>query len=157
MTQPVPTPVSVSVEDADVLALLTTHHQTMREASPEESCHVLDPAELLDANAEVFAVRENGELLGLAALVRIEPEHGELKSMHTAQAARGRGVGRVLLGHVLDAARAAGMTRVSLETGSAEMFSPARALYLSEGFELCPPFGGYRLDPLSVFMTRSLA
>jgi putative acetyltransferase len=49
-----------------------------------------------------------------------------------------------------------GFRRVSLETGSAEFFAPARGLYRKFGFDYCEPFGDYRLDPHSVFMTREL-
>jgi putative acetyltransferase len=48
------------------------------------------------------------------------------------------------------------MPRLWLETGSTESFIPARRLYASEGFTPCEPFGDYRCDPLSVYMTRSL-
>ena len=45
---------------------------------------------------------------------------------------------------------------LDLETGSAEFFAPARRLYEKFGFEYCEPFAGYRPDPLSVFLTRTL-
>ena len=45
---------------------------------------------------------------------------------------------------------------MSLETGSAEVFRPARRLYESLGFTYCGPFVGYALDPFSVFMTLEL-
>ena len=73
--------------------------------------------------------------------------------MHTAEAARGRGVGSAILLQIMSAARARGMLRLSLETGSWPYFSPARALYARHGFVECPPFGEYRADPNSVFMT----
>jgi putative acetyltransferase len=37
-----------------------------------------------------------------------------------------------------------------------EYFEPARGLYRKNGFRSCPPFGDYREDPNSVFMTREL-
>ena len=49
-----------------------------------------------------------------------------------------------------------GLTRISLGTGSAEFFRPARKLYQKFGFDYCEPFGDYRPDPNSVFMTRTL-
>jgi putative acetyltransferase len=49
-----------------------------------------------------------------------------------------------------------GGIRLSLETGATEPFRPARRLYEKFGFEYCGPFADYRLDPLSVFMTRAL-
>jgi putative acetyltransferase len=53
-------------------------------------------------------------------------------------------------------ARAAGMGRLSLETGSWPYFLPARALYARHGFVECGPFGDYRDDPNSIFMTIAL-
>ncbi|MFN8010303.1 MAG: GNAT family N-acetyltransferase [Holophagaceae bacterium] len=82
--------------------------------------------------------------------------HGEIKSMRTAQAHRGKGVGSAMLAHILGEARARGYARVSLETGSQAEFEPARRLYAAAGFVPCPPFGSYREDPNSVFMTLAL-
>jgi putative acetyltransferase len=95
-------------------------------------------------------------VLGVGALKRLSPDHGEVKSMHTAEAARGRGVASALLGRIVESARAAGLTRLSLETGSWPYFAPARALYARHGFTECGPFGDYREDPNSVFMTLPL-
>lgn len=141
--------------NADVQALLLRHFELMRASSPEESCHVMEPGTLLERDVTLFAAREGGMLVGVGALAIIEPGHGELKSMHTAAEARGRGVARALLEALLGHAHAIGLTRVSLETGSADIFAPARALYAAHGFKDCPPFGTYVVDPLSVFMTRT--
>jgi putative acetyltransferase len=65
-------------------------------------------------------------------------------------------VASAMLLHIIAAARARGMSRVSLETGSWPYFEPARALYARHGFVECEPFGDYRADPNSVFMTRVL-
>ncbi|WP_299727188.1 GNAT family N-acetyltransferase [uncultured Tateyamaria sp.] len=145
-----------SPDTADVKALLMRHFALMRAGSPEESCHVLEPDALLERGVALYAARDGDTILGVGALAQLDPDHGELKSMHTSAEARGRGVARAILAALLDAARAQGMTRVSLETGSAEMFAPARALYAAYGFTNCPPFGSYIHDPLSVFMTRTL-
>jgi hypothetical protein len=56
----------------------------------------------------------------------------------------------------LPTARAGGMSRLSLETGAWPYFAPARALYARHGFVECGPFGDYREDPNSVFMTLVL-
>jgi putative acetyltransferase len=48
------------------------------------------------------------------------------------------------------------MSRLSLETGSWAYFAPARTLYARHGFVECAPFGDYRPDPNSVFMTLAL-
>lgn len=74
--------------------------------------------------------------------------------MRTDPARRGEGIASALLEHVLADARSRGVTRISLETGATAFFAPARALYRRAGFDACPPFGSYRDDPHSVFMTR---
>ncbi|MEP3918083.1 GNAT family N-acetyltransferase [Ascidiaceihabitans sp.] len=150
---------SITVERADtpaVAALLTRHHALMRAGSPEESCHVMDVSELVAADVTLLAARQGDQLLGVGALKVIGADHGELKSMHTAQEARGKGVARAILNVLQDKAQEQGLSRLSLETGTADMFAPARALYHAEGFQVCPAFGGYVADPLSVFMTRTL-
>src|SRR5690606_7224579 len=72
------------------------------------------------------------------------------------ESARRRGVAAALLEHLVQAARAQGMTRLSLETGSWPYFAAARAFYARHGFAPCGPFGDYAPDPNSVFMTRLL-
>jgi putative acetyltransferase len=99
---------------------------------------------------------EGAEVVGVGALRRLSADHGEIKSMHTAEVARGRGVGSAILREILAVARARGMTRLSLETGAWPYFAPARALYTRHGFVECAPFGDYRDDPNSVFMTLVL-
>jgi putative acetyltransferase len=94
--------------------------------------------------------------VGIGALKRLSPDHGEVKSMHTARSARRRGAGSAMLRHIIAAARARGFSRLSLETGAWDYFGPAQAFYRSHGFEECPPFAGYAPDPNSVFMTLDL-
>ena len=144
------------VDDPAVTALLMRHFDLMRASSPEESCHVMEPGTLLERDAALFAARDGDAVLGVGAIAVIGDAHGELKSMHTAAEARGRGVARAVLEALLAHARDIGLSRVSLETGTADMFAPARTLYAAHGFVDCPPFGDYALDPLSVFMTRTL-
>jgi putative acetyltransferase len=87
--------------------------------------------------------RDGGTVLGVAAIKELDAASGEVKSMHTAAAARGRGVGRALLSHLLEVARARGYQQVFLETGTTPGFAAARALYESAGFTPTGPFGGY--------------
>ena len=150
-------PLTVSVEDPaaeDVRALLQRHFDLMRSQSPAESCHVMEPAALAGAEVTLLGLREHGTLLGIGALARIGAQDGELKSMHTAREARGKGGARRILNALMALAAEQGLSRVSLETGTADDFAAARALYLSEGFERCPPFGDYKVDPLSTYMRR---
>jgi putative acetyltransferase len=140
----------------DVVTLLEEHLADMYATTPAESVHALDPGALAKPGIAFWTLREDAAVLGCAALKEIDPGHGEIKSMRTATAARRRGVAARLLDHVLAEAGLRGYARVSLETGSQDFFAPARALYASRGFAECGPFGDYRPDPHSVFMTRSL-
>ena len=96
------------------------------------------------------------ELLGCGALKQLDPEHGEIKSMRTAIVHRNKGVATKLLNLILGEARRRHYTRVSLETGSMELFAPARKLYAKFGFKECQPFAEYFEDPESLFMTKEL-
>ena len=143
-------------EADDVRALLDTHLAFGRRHSPPEDVHALDRAGRVTGDISYFTVREDGRLLGVGALKRIDDRHAEIKSMHTAETARGRGVGRTMLQHLIGVARAGGCSRLSLETGSVDAFAPARALYASAGFTPCAPFGDYRDSPNSAYMTLDL-
>lgn len=142
--------------EPDVQALLERHLRFARGESPPEHSFALDVGGLLDPAITMFSFRARGRLLGIGAIKRLDPHHAEIKSMHTAQAARGRGVGRAMLTHLLDVARARGFRRVSLETGTTDGFAPARALYHSVGFVRCEPFADYELSEHNFFMTLNL-
>jgi putative acetyltransferase len=141
---------------ADVQALLARHLEFTTAASPPEDMHALDADALLDPAVTFFSFRRDGALLGVGALKRIDAQHAELKSMHTAATARGAGIGRAMVEHLVGVARARGYRRVSLETGSMAEFAPARALYASAGFTPCEPFGDYVPSRNSTFMTMRL-
>jgi putative acetyltransferase len=141
----------------DVRALLERHLAFMRRQSPPEDVHALDVDGLRAQSVTFFSLRApDGELLAVGALKELDRAHGELKSMHTVEGVRRRGVGRAMLDHLLDRARARGYERVSLETGTMDGFTPARSLYESVGFERCLPFADYPASPHSVCMTLAL-
>ena len=137
----------------DVRSLLEQHLAFANEHTPPEDVHALAIDGLLHPTISLFSLRADGELLGVGALKQLDPTHAEVKSMHTARAARGRGAGRAMVEHLLAVAAARGVRRVSLETGTMEAFAPARSLYASLGFRPCEPFDGYWESPNSVCMT----
>lgn len=144
------------LDDPRVIALLRLHAETDISVTPPGSSHVLDAARLKAPDISFWSAWSGERLLGVGALKRLSEELGEVKSMHTAEIARRSGVGSAILSRIIDAAKAMGMTRVSLETGSFDFFAPARALYARHGFAECRPFGDYRSDPNSVFMTLEI-
>jgi putative acetyltransferase len=124
-----------------------------RAFTPREDAHALEVDQLDDPAISLFAARDGEEVLAIGALKRLDDGHGELKAMHTAEAARGRGLGRAILGRLLEEARRQGLRRVSLETGAMAEFAAARALYKGAGFEPCAPFADYRESPNSVYLS----
>ena len=149
------TPIAVSPTDPRILPLIETHLTLMYASSPACSVHAMKPEDLAK-DARFFAIFEGEDPIAMGALKAVSATHGELKSMHVRQAHRGLGLAQMMLERLLEEARAAGMGRVSLETGSQPVFAPARAFYARHGFEECSPFEGYVEDPASVFMTRAI-
>lgn len=149
----------ISTEDPradDVRELLGRHLAYARANTRPEEVYALDVDGLSGPGVTFFSYRVDGELLGVAALKELDREHGEVKSMHTAEAARGRGIGRALVDQLVGVARARGYRRLSLETGSGPAFAAARSLYASAGFVTCGPFADYDGSPNSAYMTLSL-
>ena len=143
-------------EDPQLAAFLQAHLDAMAPTAPPESQHALDFEELRQPGVRLWVAHADGCLVGTAALASLDEGHEELKSMRTDPDLRGSGIATRLLLHVIDDARARGIRRISLETGSMEFFVPARTLYRKHGFTECEPFGTYREDPNSTFMTRTI-
>lgn len=141
---------------ADVQSLLERHLRFAHATTPSEHVHVLDVNGLLDPAISFFGARVDGVLVGVGALKHLDDGHAELKSMHTAAEARGRGIGRAMVDHIVAEARRRAYCRVSLETGSMRAFAPARALYARAGFVECGRFGDYPVSHTSTFMALEL-
>src|SRR5260370_8986936 len=142
--------------DRRVVDLLQIHLTSARAETAPGSGYALDLNELQSPDISFWTIWDDGTLLGVGALKRLSADHGEVKSMYTAQSMRGRGAGSAMLRHIIATARVSGMSRLSLETGSWEYFRPAHALYRSHGFVECPPFTDYVLDPNSFFISPDL-
>lgn len=141
----------------DLALLMARHTADMHVDTPVESIHMMDASQLAIPEVQFFVLREAGVPVVMGAIKQIAPAHAEIKSMHVLSEARGRGLSRLMLNHLIGAARASGFRRLSLETGIQPTFVAARVLYEKAGFEICPPFADYSDDPNSVFMTRTLA
>ncbi|MEO8102960.1 MAG: GNAT family N-acetyltransferase [Betaproteobacteria bacterium] len=140
----------------EISRLLQAHLQAVSQLSPPESVHALGIEALRKPDITFWSVWQDDELLGCGALKELDCGHGEIKSMRTDARHLRKGVAARLLGHIIAEAQRRTYRRLSLETGSAEAFAPARNLYARMGFRLCGPFAQYLDDPHSVFMTREL-
>lgn len=137
-----------------IAQFLDDHLAQLRSITPLESKHALDLDALRRPEITFWSVLDGDALVGCGAIKALDARHAELKSMRTRPQRQRSGIASLLLRHIIDETRARGFTRLSLETGSADFFAPARALYTKFGFEYCEPFGDYRPDPHSVFLTR---
>ena len=142
--------------DPRVIDLVLIHLKRARAETAPGSAHALDLTALQSPDICFWTTWDDEVLLGFGALKRLSADHGEVKSMHTVELERGKGIGSAMLRHIITAARALAISRLSLETGSWDYFRPARALYRKHGFVECAPFGDYLPDPNSVFMSLDL-
>lgn len=150
---------NIKVDDLrgpEIHQLLREHLQSMALHSPPESVHALDIEALRQPEITFWTAWEGAELLGCGALKELDAQHAEIKSMRTSTPHLRTGVARKMLAHIIEEAQRRAYRRLSLETGSANAFAPARKLYESFGFSFCEPFADYAADPYSVFMTRKL-
>ena len=100
----------------------------------------------------VWSAWEGEAILGMAALRRLDAQCGEVKSMRTHPDHLRKGVAQALLEHIIAEARAQGLTRLSLETGTGPAFEPALALYRKRGFVVGGPFADYEVSRFNQFM-----
>ncbi len=139
-----------------IAAFLREHLENMHAVTPPGSVNAFPLEALRLPDITFWSVWEDDDLLGCGALKELDAKSGEVKSMRTAVAHRGKGVGSRVLEHIIKEAQRRAYGCLYLETGASAEFAPARALYLRYGFEYRGPFGDYRDDPNSAFMTKKL-
>lgn len=152
-------PIEIRLDDLrgpEIAELLGEHLRCMSAVSPRESRHALDLEKLRAPDITFWTAWTEGKLAGCGALKQLDSAHGEIKSMRTASGYQRKGVASLLLQRIILEARRRACRRLSLETGAMPYFHPAHALYRKFGFAPCAPFGSYREDPNSLFMTMEL-
>jgi len=124
----------------------------------------LDPGEIAPGAGVFLVARLLGRPVACGALRSLRdpasvrelgPRVGELKRMYVAADARGKGIGRALLARLEDEARALGLERLVLETGTRQ--AEALALYGRTGYMPILAYGEYVASPeTSVCMSKVL-
>ena len=143
-----------SPNDPDIAELLSDHVES---AANQDCSHAFGAQRLSQNDIHFFAARDdNAQLMGIAAVKILAPDHGEIKSVRTHDDYLRRGVSRALMAHITKFSKNMGITRLSLETHSTPAYAAARALYERLGYDNCGPFGDYGNDPLSVYMTKEI-
>ena len=137
-------------------ALLTLHLSGMHENSPPGHVFALDLSGLQAANVTVWTAWDGDSIAGIGALKELGDGTAEVKSMRTHPAHLRKGVGAALLEHIIGAAQARGLRRLSLETGRGPAFEPALALYRRRGFKEGAAFGDYVRSDFNQFFHLAL-
>jgi len=133
-------------------ALLALHLSGMHATSPPGHVFALDLSGLRAPNVAVWTAWDGEAIAGIGALKQLDASAGEVKSMRTHPDYLRKGVGAALLETIVEAARARGLKRLSLETGSGEAFEPALALYRRRGFLDGEPFADYERSDFNQFL-----
>ena len=135
--------------------LLALHLAGMHANSPPGGVYALDLSGLKTPGVTIWSVREGDEVVGIGALKELGDGGGEVKSMRTHPGHLRRGVAASLLEHIVSEAKARGLTRLSLETGSGPAFEPALALYQKRGFVEGGAFSDYQQSAFNRFFHLS--
>jgi putative acetyltransferase len=145
--------------DPQPSALLADAQALQAEIYPPEHCHALPTDALTAADVRFFAAREGDFVLGVGAFkINRDAKHGdygEVKSMFTAPAGRGKGIAAAIMRALEDTAKEEGLTALKLETG--DELEAAVRLYERFGFSRCLAFGEYENNGVSVFMEKALS
>ena len=121
---------------------------------PRGSNYLLSLDSLIGDKVKFLVARVDGQAAGCGALVLGQPEYAEIKRMYVKPEAQRLGIGAGILRELEGLARRENRIWIRLETGVHQ--PEALALYRRAGYVERGPFGGYPLDPLSVFMEMEL-
>jgi GNAT superfamily N-acetyltransferase len=121
---------------------------------PPQSRHAFTVEKLIREGVAFFVARIGAEAAACGGLKIFESDYGEVKRMYVRPVHRGHGLGKAVLNHLAAYAQQQKVNVLRLETGIYQV--EAIGLYESWGFQRRPPFGGYSVDPLSVYFEKRL-
>ena len=148
-------PAVISLErpdSEDARALITELEAHLAPLYPVESRHGYSVEKLINQEVAFFIIRVNDTPAGCGGVQVFGTDYGEIKRMYIRPQFRGLGLAKLMLKHLADYARDRGVNIVRLETGIHQ--HEAIGLYERAGFQLIPPFGEYKPDPLSRFFEK---
>lgn len=138
-----------NLDDPEVQAVIAFHKRTIAGDSPPGFSFALDLSGLKAPGVTVWAAHVEGQAAAIGALKRLDDTSAELKSMRTLPQFLHQGLAAALLETIIAHARAAGIRRISLETGTGPAFEPALALYRRRGFVNGTAFADYTLTDVN--------
>jgi putative acetyltransferase len=128
----------------DARALIGELDAELNAAYSAEQRHGLNTERIFQPHVLFFIARRNGAAVGCGGIA-LSDGLAEVKRMYVRPLARGCGVARAILARLESEALAHGLTRVTLETGDAQL--AAIRFYDAAGFTRCAAFGVYATMP----------
>ena len=150
----------VSPAHAEVADMICQLEKLLAGLYPPESNHMDQVEELQKAKAFMVGAFDEGILVGIGAVKILvskdadKETYGEIKRVFVGPAHRGKGVSKLIMTALENHLRENHVRISRLETGIAQ--PEALGLYKNLGYVERDPYGGYRPDPLSVFMEKKL-
>lgn len=136
----------VATPTDDARLLIGELDAELNSAYAPEQRHGLNIDRIFQPNVMFFIARLDGQPVGCGG-VAFDDGFAEVKRMYVRPGARGRKVGQAILTRLQEEARARGVTRLTLETGDAQL--AATRFYERAGFTRCGAFGAYAAMPPS--------
>jgi putative acetyltransferase len=139
---------------ADVSPLFEQLDSYLSALYPPESNHGVSAEWLRLSGAVFITARLHGQPVGCGSIVNCAGEYAEIKRVFVLPQFRGLQIGRRIMEELERQAQTWGLRLIRLETGIHQ--PEALLLFERTGYQRRGPFGDYQLDPLSVFMEKSL-
>ena len=139
---------------AEVQAIIAASDAFYDGLYPAESTHLESSADLKRSDVLFIGCRLDGKLVasGAAKIMQDDGIYAEVKRVFVLEQYRGRGLSRRIMRFLETELEQRGIRLFRLETGIKQ--PEALGLYRKLGYRERPPFGDYRVDPLSVFMEK---
>ena len=134
-------------DSADDIALINELEAHLAPLYPPQSRHGFSVEKLIAEDVAFFLLRHDGTPAGCGGIKLFGTVYGEIKRMYIRPQSRRLGLGKLMLNHLTDYAKAHGVPLLRLETGIYQR--QAIGLYERMGFARIAPFGAYQEDPLS--------
>jgi putative acetyltransferase len=138
----------------DLINLIAALDDFLNKVCGVERNHGSPIERLAHDDTQMFIARIAGQAVGCAGLQVFENGTGEVKRMYVLAEARRTGIGGRLLTRVVEAASAAKVSVLRLET--TEFLPDAQKLYRAAGFVPCPAYGPYVSNPINLYFEKWL-
>src|SRR6476659_1683104 len=146
--------VAARPDSREAMALLAELDTALHEYPyPPESRHAFSVEKLIRESVAFLLLSYGGQLAACGG-VKLFADYGEVKRMYVRPVFRGKGLGKAILNHLAEHARANGIDALRLETGIYQV--EAIGLYDGCGFQRRGPFGHYRNDPNAVYFEKPI-